>query len=255
MFSCHKVPWYPSVICCISIISLQEESTGNNKTASQYHISESKSVCDRFLLSSMGCASWEQITWGSRYWKWMLSYWIQHGQPCRGENGGIREYIHFMHRSSEMLKNSQEHAGLCQERPLCEILLQQEASWQEHWMQWQRSETLSCFWQLSPNGTSECLGLTAAGKCTLFFRAAVLLSRSEGERLEHLLNFLWIHGQGLVCSAQRVWAWAGLCSCLSTTPAGFSSPPQPLLPCSPGEVPPAAPAHTAGQVTVSESAV
>lgn len=140
-------------------------------------------------------------------------------------------------------------------RPLCEILFQQEASWQEHCMKWQWSETSACFWQLTPNGTSECLGLTAAGKCTLFFRAAVLLSRSEGERLEHLLNFLWIHGQGLVCSAERVWAWAGLCSYLPTTPAGFSSPLQPLLTCSPREVPPVAPAHAAGQVIVSESAV
>lgn len=111
------MPWYPSVICCISIIGLLEESTENNKAASQYHVSEGKSVCDWFLLSSVGYASWgEQITWGPRYWKWMLLYCIQYWQPCRGESGGVREYIHSMHGSSEMLKSSQEHAGLCQEK-------------------------------------------------------------------------------------------------------------------------------------------
>lgn len=47
------------------------------------------------------------------------------------------------------------------------------------------------------NSTSECLDLTADGKCTLFFRARVLSSRSEGERLDHLLKFALNSWRGL----------------------------------------------------------
>lgn len=78
------------------------------------------------------------------------------------------------------------------------------------------------------NSTSECLDLTADGKCTLFFRARVLSSRSEGERLDHLLKFAlnsWL-GLGL-----KPWAFlsVGSASAAAFQPSLQADPAFPYL--------------------------
>lgn len=93
------------------------------------------------------------------------------------------------HQGSEMLKSSQHHAGPCQEKAVVWISppARSQLAGVLHTVAVFRDITVL----LAPltNGTSECPGLTAAGKCTLFFRARVLSSRSEGERIDHLLKF------------------------------------------------------------------
>lgn len=238
-FSSYKVPWYSSVKCCI--INAIEESTENKKTASPVSTTFLKAnPWDWFLQSSMGCARWEaQITWDPRYLSCCIQYW----QPSWGQSGGVSECVPSMQKSLEVWDVKEittscrpmPGKGCCMSFSSCRkpISTARSGSVQRH---------------LCAFGTSHQQYLRVPGPHCRWKMHIVFQSKGAFKQVWRRKARPFVK----ICSEFVAGAWFKalsiskcrqcLCCCFPTISAGwpcFSLPPQPLLPCSPGQVPPA----------------